>query len=126
MAGTLTASSSGLSRGITRYSFVWVSDASGDVSGTDVTLKSGTLLQMTTIPAAAGAAPTDNYDLVINDAQGVDILGGAGANRDTANAEVVVPAVSTYFRRYVEAGTFTPVVSNAGNAKGGTIVLLIQ
>lgn len=32
-------------------------------------------------------APTDNYDFVLNNALGLDVLGGGGANRDTANTE---------------------------------------
>lgn len=45
----------------------------------------GRILSLTTDPGAT--APTDNWDVVLNDADGFDLLGGAGANRDTANTE---------------------------------------
>jgi hypothetical protein len=40
-------------------------------------------------------APTDDYDIVINTAGGADLLGGAGANRDTANTEVAYPTIDS-------------------------------
>lgn len=36
-------------------------------------------------------APTDNYDIVINNSLGLDVLGGTGANRDTSTTENAVP-----------------------------------
>jgi len=113
------------SGGISKYSIAWLSDASGDVSANSFNVKQGELLQVRTTPSVA-AAPTDNYDVVINDANTYDILGGLGANRDTANTEMIVPVVSTTFPLILEAGALTPVVSNAGNAKQGTIVLLVR
>ncbi len=38
-------------------------------------------------------APSDNYDLTINDARGADIMGATMQNRDTATTEIVAPAV---------------------------------
>lgn len=38
-----------------------------------------------------GTAPTDNWDLTITNPQGVDLLGGACANRDTSNSESCTP-----------------------------------
>ena len=32
-------------------------------------------------------APTDNYDIALDDAEGHDVLEGGGQNRDTANTE---------------------------------------
>jgi len=40
-------------------------------------------------------APTDDYDIVINTAGGVDILGGAGANRDTSTTETAYPTIDS-------------------------------
>jgi hypothetical protein len=67
-----------------------------DTAGTTVALveadvMSYFLCSMETNPGAT--APTDDYDIVINTAGGVDILGGAGANRDTANTEIAYPTV---------------------------------
>ena len=38
-------------------------------------------------------APTDDYDITLEDPEGVDVLGGAGSNRDTATSEQVLPLV---------------------------------
>ncbi|MGE3856992.1 MAG: hypothetical protein AB7G21_08565 [Dehalococcoidia bacterium] len=126
MAGSVTVTTTELPGGITKYSIAWLSDAIGAVSGNAVALKAGTQLQAGFTPDAAGTQPTDAYDATMTDTNGVDILGGTGANLSNATATVAVPAVSTYFRRYLEAGNYTPVIANAGNAKGGTIVLLVQ
>lgn len=48
---------------------------------------SGKLLALETNPGAT--APTDNYDIALDDAEGHDVLEGKGANRDTANTEKV-------------------------------------
>ena len=45
----------------------------------------GRILAITTNPGAT--APTDNWDVVLNNSDGFDILGAAGANRDTIVTE---------------------------------------
>ena len=65
-------------------------------------------------------APTDNYDIVVNDADSVDVAAGVLANRDTANSEQAYPAADTY---HVFDGPLSLVVSAAGNAKQGTLTL---
>jgi len=40
-------------------------------------------------------APTDNYDLTLTNENGIDIMGGALANRDTSNTERAFPLVGT-------------------------------
>lgn len=43
-----------------------------------------------------GTAPTDNWDVVINDADGVDLAGGLLMNRDTATTELVNIGTGAY------------------------------
>lgn len=45
----------------------------------------GKLLKIVTNPGST--APTDNYDVYLYNQHGIDVLGGMGANRDTANTE---------------------------------------
>lgn len=52
----------------------------------------GRLVQLITDPGAT--APTDNYDITLLDGNGLDVLQGVGANRDTANTEAA-PIVFT-------------------------------
>jgi hypothetical protein len=56
---------------------VWVSDdAAGTASGTTSFPYSGKIELLTTVPAAAGAAPTDDYDITLTDSDSVDVLAG--------------------------------------------------
>lgn len=126
MAGSITVTSSEVGGGLVKYSVAWLSDASGNVSANTFDMMAGELMQVGYIPDAGGTQPTDLYDATLTDPNGVDILTGTGANLSNATKTVAVPAVSTYFRRTLEAGTYTPVIANGGNAKGGTIVLLVR
>lgn len=107
--------------GIRKITFSWTSDASGDVNGTTGSTASiekvtGTIARLVTNPGAT--APTDNYDIVLNDEDGADVLGGTGANRDTAVSESLNPNV-------LVDNVLTLVVSNAGDSKVGTVVLYV-
>jgi len=118
MAGSVTFSEDRSSnRGLQTITAAWTSDASGDVSGTSTRTVSGRLARVVTNPDDS-AAPTDNYDVTLLDADGVDVLAGAAADRDTANSEQILldPPVAVH-------GPLQPVVANAGNAKAGAIVL---
>lgn len=94
-------------------------DANGSVPNLSLSLK-GYLIQAVTNPGST--APTDNYDLVINDADGADICGGALANRDTANSECVVFNPAPF-----ADGSQTVVWSNNSvNSATGTLTLYVS
>lgn len=126
VAGTVTLTTSKRANGDREYSIAWLSDAAGAVDGQPVTLPDGELLQVSYIPDSGGTQPTNAYDFTMTDAQSVDVLAGGGANLSNAVATVTVPVVSTYFRRQLKAGSYTLVGANCGNAKGGTVVLLVR
>lgn len=128
MAGSVTITYSQTRPGMKSVTWAWTSDASGDVSGTNTVYLSGQAIRFVTDPGAT--APTDNYDIVVNDQHGLDIAAGRLANRDTANTEEAFPIqeVTIGANTYVVSGaTFdgplSLVVSNAGNAKQGTLVM---
>lgn len=101
---------------IKTVTFTWLSDdAAGTASGTTKPI-SGVILRAVTDPGET--APTDDYDIVVNDANGVDVMAAALADRDTANTEQVIPAVGP-----AVSGPLTMEVSAAGNAKEGVLVL---
>jgi len=106
--------------GTLRLTIDWTSNADGDVavavSAANMAEIQGKFLnQIITNPGAT--APADDYDLTLVDAHALDILGGAGANRDTANSELAIPAE---YLLVDTALTFT--IANAGNAKDGVVV----
>ena len=120
--------------GIKKVLVSWTSDdTTGGVEGTTRKVV-GHLVKAVTDPGSA--APTDDYDIVITDEEGVNVLAGCDddlADRDTANTEEV------YFLVKDHAGTplaqslhpvvcdaLTITVSNAGNSKTGQLILYIK
>ena len=101
--------------------FAWTSDASGDVTIASAEVYDGKVEVLETNPDG-GAAPTDNYDIVVNDGDGDDVLLGAGANRDTANTE----SVASSSLGAVAGSKLTLIVANAGNAKQGVVILFVR
>jgi hypothetical protein len=76
----------------------WTADAAAaTVPNTVLPAIEGELLAVETNPGAV--APTDNYDFVLNDAEGLDKLNGAGQNRDTTTTEIVYSPRSRSPRR---------------------------
>jgi hypothetical protein len=107
---------------VKKIKFAWTSAADGTASGATTKPYDGKVYLLTTVPAGGGSAPTDNYDLTITDSDSVDVLAGAGADRDTANTEQVVGTSLGA----VAGSVLTINVANAGNAKSGTCYLYIR
>ncbi len=79
------------------------------------------ITQVITNPGAV--APTDNYDITLVDADGLDIMGGALVDRDTANTERAVPAVTNA----IIPGTVTfTLANNAVNSATGTVMIYLS
>lgn len=108
-------------RPIKLVKLVWVSAADGTASGTTTQSYNGAIKALVTVPAAAGSAPTDNYDIAINDGNSIDALAGTGANRSTSATQYVVASLG-----YVSNSQLTLAITNAGDTKGGTIYLFID
>lgn len=108
---------------VRKVAMAWTCSAGGAVSGTPSTYQySGEIVRLVTVPGAAAAAPTDNYDVTILDDDGTDVLMGAGVDRDTANTEQVLAASLGY----IANDHLNLVVANAGAAKSGTVYLYIR
>ena len=119
--------------GIRKVLVDWTSDsATGAVTGTTDKIV-GALIKGVTDPGSV--APTDNYDIVITDEEGVDVLGscvaaGRLADRDTAtseeryffveNADAAPLAMGVH---PVVCDKLTIAVTNAGNSKTGQLIL---
>ena len=96
----------------------WTSDGSGDA--TETVHIDGEILRVVTDPSGS-AAPTDDYDITFVDEDGLDIMAGGLANRDTANTEAVVPSA-----RVVHYGDVTVTVANAGASKSGVVKVYVR
>ncbi len=74
--------------------------------------------------------PTPNYDIVINDAEGLDIAGGMLADRHTTSTQKITPRLdSTYsiFGGVLVDGALTLVITNQTQVSAaGTVKLLLS
>lgn len=105
---------------VKKITFTWTSAADGTASGTTTYAYDGKVELLTTDPGAT--APTDDYDVTLTDEAGVDVLAGAGLNRDTANTEQAVASVLGV----VASSKLTLNISNAGNAKQGVTYVFVR
>lgn len=119
----------------------WTSDASGDVdvaAGIAETLDAysritnekkdkivGSLKCVETIPGKDGNLtdnlPTASYDITLTDEYGMDVCGGSLADRSGTVAERKYPDAEI-----VVASELNPVVSGAGNAAKGRLILSFE
>lgn len=127
--GTVTVTSTtdiGLGKPVIRHTVAWTSHTDGTVTSNAFAVV-GWLTQVRITPGSGGTQPTDNYDMVIATAQGVDVLvvngGTAGTNLSQTTSKIVMinPPI------LLEAGATLDVqISAAGSAKTGTVVLYLQ
>lgn len=103
-----------------RIELRWTSDAMGNANGTIITPVAGTLYQVRVVPSGS-AAPDDNYDVTLEDENGIDVLSGAGIDRDQANASLLVGPLMALDG----TDTLELKIANAGASAQGTVVLLI-
>lgn len=106
---------------VKKVTFAWTSSAGGAADGATTKPYDGRLIAVTTDPDGTDI-PTDNYDVVVSDADGQDVLLGAGADRDTANTEYILEANLGA----VAGSPLTLAVTNAGNAKKGVVVVWLR
>lgn len=99
--------------GIRKLTFTWVTASNGSLTSTAITANMAKVLTglkavlAVTNPSGGATAPTDNYDITITDADGVDIFGGALNNRDEANSEQARPAIATLAGERLVDGVLT-------------------
>ena len=123
MAGSIATVTS-THNGVSKYEMTCTSDASGDVNVDAIPMVQGEIISVLYSPG--GTTPSDNYDLVMKDSNAVDILTGTGANLSNSTHTQVVPALSTYFPVFIEAGSYDLVVENLGNAKGCIVTVFVR
>lgn|SRR5574341_160198 len=122
MAGTVTIAEQTFGT-LKKITFTWVSSAGGAADGVTTKPYSGEILVAEQIPDGGGTQPTALYDVTVVDSDGIDQLGGLGA--DLSNA------VNT-FKHWtqglgaVATDVLTLHVTNAGAAKGGKTILFIR
>lgn len=103
-------------RTIKQVTLAWTCDSSGDVNGLFTKSLSGIIERVTQIPGVS--TPTTLYDIALNDADDVDVLAGDGDDQTVTGPTTFYPTKPAPVNSKLEL-----VITNAGNAKNGTVVL---
>ena len=101
----------------------WLSATGGAVSSAASGWYCGKIVKVSLASDASPSAPTDGYDVTIEDGDGLDVLSGNGANV-TASATVYINDPTKML--WVRSNSLTLKVANAGAEKGGVVTMLIQ
>ena len=118
--GTVTLTQTTAIGRVKKFKLEWTSTAGGAASDVTTVPVYGRVVALVTIPDAV-AVPTVSYDVTVTDAEGYDVMQGAGANRSDTATETAVPTAYS-----VAFGMLTIAVANAGDAKSGTVVLYVD
>ena len=120
MAGTVTVEEETHGT-IKKIKWSWTSTAGGDADKITTGAFSGKILGLCTVPDGVDA-PTVDYDVAIQDEDGIDVLMGGGANRHNANTEYVL---STSLGA-VAYDKLNLIITDGGDTKKGTVYLFIR
>lgn len=111
-----------------KISIPWTSDSGGAatvamVAGTDKPIF-GFIVQ---VEFVQGTTPTTGYDVTLTNSNGTDVLLGAGANIASASNSIVPITYNSVMNPVMcVSDLLTLNVTNAGNAKSGTVVLYVK
>jgi hypothetical protein len=121
--GTVVITRTRLQKNLEAIRIDWTADSSGGVSGNSFAIGAGVLWQAEFIPGKYNARPADQYDVVVNDAHGADVVVGKGANLSNLTALLGVQDAPL---SWLAGGTLDVVVANAGAAKTGSVILTVE
>lgn len=105
-------------------SYAFTTNGDGDASEESATVN-GRVNRIVTNPASGDDKPTANWDLTILDEDGVDILGGSGADRDAGGTAVSEQAAPSVAGLGVQS-TLTFTVAHGGATKKGVVNLYLE
>lgn len=134
MPGIVLSAPTDAKHGITKYQLTWVSDASGNVSGMPVTLRSGTIVSVEFVPGAGATAPDALYDVDMIDVNGISMFDNGAGTTIGANLSAVVASVglplfgqtgTTPHRRWHPGGPVQLLVAGAGDTNSGVVNIYI-
>lgn len=104
-----------------KHTFAWTGDgAGGAVNSFTTPTVTGYVFSGITNPGTA--TPTDNYDITLSDAHGVDVFGGELLNRDEANSEQATPKIgNAYGTRFVNSKLTFAISGQSANSATGVL-----
>ena len=119
-----------------KLTFEWVSHTDGSVSG--FSTDDGLLLTTSITDILRGkelvfgevtpgsTTPTADFDVVINDANGVDLFSGGFTDCSETATNTAFPYDGVVYGSIIVNSAITPVIAAAGDTKDGTIVLFFD
>jgi len=107
---------------IQKISWDWLSASDGTVSSAAFGAYMGKIVKAILASDSGGTAPTNLYDVTIEDEDGYDVLSGEGADVTSAATVYLVDPNKCL---WVRSNSLTLKVANAGDAKGGVVTLYI-
>ena len=107
---------------IQKISWDWLSASDGTVSSAAFGAYMGKIVKAILASDSGGTAPTNLYDVTIEDEDGYDVLSGEGADVTSAATVYLVDPDKCL---WVRSNSLTLKVANAGDAKGGVVTLYI-
>ena len=108
---------------IQKISWDWLSASDGTVSSAAFGAYMGKIVKAILASDSGGTAPTNLYDVTIEDEDGYDVLSGEGADVTSAATVYLVDPNKCL---WVRSNSLTLKVASAGDAKGGVVTMLIQ
>ena len=99
----------------------WTTSAGGVFTSTTTSKSINGMVVMVETDPDGTAIPTPGYSITLLDSGGADIMGGALANRDTANTEITMPLLNGNYTGVTVQGALTLTVSAAGLSKKGVV-----
>jgi len=122
--GTVVVTEENIST-VRKIKFDWESEDgeanAGKATKTTEKTYSGEILRLVTIPDSV-AVPSNQYNVAVNDEDDTDVLMGAGADRSDVNTEQVLASSLGC----VANDKLSLSISNAGNAKKGTVIVYVR
>ena len=107
---------------IQKISWDWLSASDGTVSSAAFGAYMGKIVKAILASDSGGTAPTNLYDVTIEDEDGYDVLSGEGADVTSAATVYLVDPNKCL---WVRSNSLTLKVASAGDAKGGVVTLYI-
>lgn len=135
MPGVVLSQATDAKAGITKYRLTWVSDASGNVSGMPVTIKSGTLIAVEFIPGVGLTQPDNLYDVDLVDANGISVFDDGAGTTIGSNLSNVAGShrqpltglsLTSVYRRWFQGGAVELRVAAAGDTNSGTVDVYVS
>lgn len=113
---------------LSKLTFVWTTDSSGNASATTNTtitdqIAGKYIVVVSCIPSSVDV-PTTLYDVTITDTNGLDVVGGILLNRTSgATGDQATPFIGALYGPRPISTALTWTVANAGSGKSGTGIL---